>query len=180
MMIVLDGMNNVGKSTLVDWVEEHYGIPRFHHADVGDEEGFVLSHLERWAFSEDVAIFDRFFFTYLAYPVLGDWAHGERCPISEACIQMAVKTLAEAKEQGKLLLIHARRELDDIMAYEIRLNPAMRQPSVRENLARLLAKFDELFQPWNPVIYNIDQPESIARVREQVAEFVGATAARPG
>lgn len=171
-MIVLDGQNNVGKSTMVDWTVARHGIPSYHHAEPGTEAAFVRENLARWGRSDDVAIFDRFFFTYLAYPSTGNWGWGKSLPpsVTPDFVAWAKGELAALINEGNLLLIHAAIPIEKLWAYEIGLNPAVE--SAKQDFVVLGRAFDEALAGWGALAYDYTSPASVEAVREAISRFI--------
>lgn len=173
-MIVLEGMNNVGKSTLVDAICEVYDLPRFHHAPTrGEEADFIRGHIDTYG-DGGLAIYDRFYWTYLAYPSVGDWHWGKDYPpsITPEFRQWAEAELRRIDAAGKLLLIHAAIPLQKIIDYEVGLNPAMDTLEVKGDLATLKRTFEEVLRDWNAVAYDFTDPASVQATRERISQFI--------
>lgn len=172
-MIVLEGQNNVGKSTLVDWTCAQYGILRFHHAGPEDEEAqWVRDMLARWGSSDDVAVFDRFYFTYLAYPSTGNWRWGKAPPpsVTPAFCEETEAQLREMLEKRDLLLIHAAIPIEKLWAYEVGLNPAVEE--AKGDFLVLKRAFEDVLASWRTVPYDYTDPASVEAVHDLISRFV--------
>jgi hypothetical protein len=173
VLIVLEGMNNVGKSTLAEYIRDTYNLPMFHHAGPTEEEAYhVKRHLERWGDSPDCAVFDRFYHTYIAYPVNGNWRWGRDYPPS---ITPDFRQWAEAEQRdliarGQMLLIHAHPPFERVFKYEVDLNPAV-EPA-RQDFVDLYEAFMTIFSDWPVIRYDFTDPASVQSTHEAVAKFL--------
>lgn len=172
-MIVLTGQNNVGKSTLCDWICERWPFQRFHHAPKpGLEAEYLVREIDRWGLSEDIAVFDRFYWTYLAYPSTGNWGWGKAMPpsVTPAVQEYVEAGLREAEARGRLLLIHAAIPIERLWAYEIGVNPAVEE--AKDDFLTLKRAFEDVLTGWKTIPYDYTDPESVQAVKARIEKFV--------
>lgn len=174
-MVVLEGPNSVGKSTICEWGETEFGVPRFHWNPnyAASEQAWTDATLNEWGNKGAPAIFDRFFLTGIVYPAAGMKKYQGVSPYNgQEYIDATLARIEALRKDGALLLIQARLPFERLMASEIKQNPAHRE--AEQDFYAIWKGYEDLFEARFPDrhIYNFEDEGSLVTTRQLVREFI--------
>lgn len=158
-LIIVEGMDNTGKSTLIQTLAEEFKLPtaRTYKKPDGSKE---IHTWDAWCNScPHPLILDR-------HPAISDLIYG---PILRG-ITYSGRGLAQDVREGNFL-IYCR---PSIHAIKQTMNDRDQLAGVPENTQKLVDAYDELLGDLNPnTIYDWQQPTALKRVIHELTIFLG-------
>ena len=154
-LIIIEGPHHVGKTTLVEETCAGFPQPKCTHPE--DLESFLVESCERYALSDDIAVFDHF--PLFGYPVKFATGAEERFfreySLSIDALRYCEWLLVQSREAGKLMLVGATL-------------PAEMLPG-QEKERELFAA---LWGSWRAVPYDYTKPQLAEECKRQIRAFI--------
>lgn len=167
-LVILEGMDNTGKSTLARRLERDLGVVQRHSQGKPETSRIMFDRVWDILASKQVGIYDRFHaISERVYgPILRDvnyydWEEGRQ--------------QIEALKWTNHLIIYCRPTRDTIFET---LGDRDQMMGVIRHHRKLLEAYDNLFahelkhRPWNTAIYDYTNPDSYEEIKLMVEEFI--------